>query len=255
VLFRSVKDITLLGQNVNSYGQKPEPIGVDFPGLLNLAARLKPAPMRLRFMTSHPKDLSPALIRAIAENDNVCKHIHLPVQSGSSRVLELMNRRYTRERYMSLILGLRGAIPEISITTDIIVGFPGETEEDFADTLSLVREARFNGAFTFLYSKRSGTKAAEMPNQVPKDIANERFQRLLDTINPIVLERGKEQENKTLHVLAEKEEDGVYTGRADNNALVHFKYGGQESPLGKIVPVKITQAKTFFLLGEGKAAQ
>ena len=239
-----VVELMLLGQNVNSYGAG----GTAFPDLLRKIAALPVK--RIRFMTSHPKDLSPDLIRAIKECENICPHVHLPVQSGSNKVLEAMNRKYSRERYLALIESLRRELPNIAITTDIIVGFPGETDEDFEDTLDLVRKSRFNGAFTFIYSKRQGTKAADMDCQVPASLAGERFSRLLDVLNPISLEINKGLVGKTASVLVDKLENGMYTGRAGSNMPVHFPEKAGESLLGKILPIKITEAKTFFLMGE-----
>jgi len=244
-----VVEIMLLGQNVNSYGQKSND-GAAFPELLRLVAGLKPALPRIRFMTSHPKDLSLELIHAIRDCENICRHIHLPVQSGSDKILQAMNRKYTREDYLSLLSALRREVPDITVTTDIIVGFPGETDDDFEATLELVRQARFGGAFTFLYSKREGTKAAEMDCPVPENTANERFARLVDTINPIALEISKSWEGRIVQVLAEKLEKGMFTGRAGNNMPVHFPDNGASSPIGSIVPVKITEGRTFFLIGE-----
>lgn len=239
-----VVEIMLLGQNVNSYAY-------GFPALLRELSKLG-AP-RIRFMTSHPKDLSRELIAAVKECDNICRHIHLPVQSGSNNVLAAMNRGYSREHYLNILEDLRREMPDMTVTTDIIVGFPGESEADFADTLDLVRRARFGGAFTFLYSKRTGTKAADMDKQVDADVANERFMRLLDTLNPIALEINKDAEGKTVRVLVDKLDKNTYTGRADNNLPVHFPNNPETTGpplLGQIVPVRITQAKTFFLIGE-----
>lgn len=201
-------------------------------------------------MTSHPKDLSDELIYAMASLDKVCEQLHLPVQSGSNRILKAMNRKYTREDYLLLIEKIKKAIPDISISTDIIVGFPGETEEDFLDTLDLVKKARFDSAFTFLYSLREGTKAAQMENQVPDDIKHERFQRLLDTIYPIFYEENLKYLNKTVEVLVEevsKNNDEVLSGRTRTGKLVHFK--GSKDLIGKFVNVKITTPKTFTLEG------
>jgi tRNA-2-methylthio-N6-dimethylallyladenosine synthase len=234
----------LLGQNVNSYNGE----NVTFPELLEMAASLKPEVRRIRFMTNHPKDVSPALISVIKKYENICKHIHLPVQSGSDAILGAMNRKYTRGGYLSLIHTLRREIPGIAITTDIIVGFPGETDADFEDTLNLVKEARFNGAFTFLYSKREGTKAAGMDCPVPENTAKERFDRLIEVINPITLEKSKLNEGKTLRVLAEKCDDGMCSGRAENNMPVHFPGNGNDYT-GQIVPVRIVEGRTFYLKG------
>jgi tRNA-2-methylthio-N6-dimethylallyladenosine synthase len=246
-----VIEIMLLGQNVNSYGNKSND-DVTFPKLLEMIADLEPKMPRIRFMTSHPKDLSKELISTVKNCGNVCRHIHLPVQSGSDKILRAMNRGYTRGEYLSLLADLRREVPDITVTTDIIVGFPGETEEDFTDTLELVKQARFGGAFTFLYSKREGTKAAEMDGIVPGETASERFNRLVEAINPILLEINKSNEGKTVHVLVEKYADGMYTGRADNNMPVHFPGAENENIFGRIVPVEITEGKTFYLKGKQK---
>lgn len=242
------KEIMLLGQNVNSYG-KTLNIEYTFADLLRDINKIQGI-KRIRFMTSHPKDLSDELIDAMASLDKVCEQLHLPVQSGSNRILEAMNRKYTREDYLLLIEKIKKAIPDISISTDIIVGFPGETEEDFLDTLDLVKKARFDSAFTFLYSIREGTKAAQMENQVPDDIKHERFQRLLDTIYPIFYEENLKYLNKTVEVLVEevsKNNDEVLSGRTRTGKLVHFK--GSKDLIGKFVNVKITTPKTFTLEG------
>jgi len=244
LLADGVKEIMLLGQNVNSYGQ---PGGVAFPDLLRRIAALSVP--RIRFMTSHPKDFSKELIHTIKDCENICRHIHLPVQSGSDAVLTAMNRKYTRVAYLKLLDDIRTALPGIAVTTDIIVGFPGESEQDFEDTLSLVKEARFSGAFTFLYSKRDGTKAADMADVVPAHVAKERFQRLLDTINPIAMDLSREWEGKATHVLVEKLENNMYSGRGNNNTPVHFPKIS-EGLVGQIVPVKINEGKTFYMLGE-----
>jgi len=244
-----VKEILLLGQNVNSYNSND----VDFTALLELLAtgeRFKGIE-RIRFMTSHPKDMSDVLIDVIASNDKICKHIHLPVQAGSSAVLERMNRGYTKEGYLALIDKIKAKIPNASFTTDIIVGFPGETESDFEDTLDIVRKVRFNGVYTFLYSKRSGTPAADMSGQVPEDTANERFQKLLDVVNPIVFDRNREMVGRAETVLCDsyelKDGVGILTGRTDNNIITHFR--GNDELVGETVQVKITEAKPFYLFG------
>jgi len=244
-----VKEVMLLGQNVNSYG-KDIPGGGGFAALLGEACKI-PGIERIRFMTSHPKDLSAELIDRIAREPKICRHIHLPMQSGSTGILKKMNRGYTKEEYLELISRIRGKIPDVSITTDIIVGFPEETEADFAETLDVVSRARFNGAFTFVYSKRTGTPAAEMPGQVPRDVMNGRFKRLLDALNPIFLEENKRLEGMTLEVLAEEPSprgEGYLTGRTGGNSIVHFK--GDKRLIGSFVKVRITGCWTFYLLGE-----
>ena len=204
---------------------------------------------RLRFMTPHPKDLSDELIEEIAANETVCRHIHLPLQSGSSRVLRRMNRHYTKEQYLALVERIRRRIPDVAVTTDIIVGFPGETEEDFADTLSVVEQAGFLSAYTFLYSKRTGTPAAEMEDQVPAEVANERFQRLLQTVNRVASEQAEKAVGKIEKVLIEERnpENGLLTGRLSNSMLVHFP--GDVSRIGTIADVKLNECRGFYYLG------
>jgi tRNA-2-methylthio-N6-dimethylallyladenosine synthase len=202
-------------------------------------------------MTSHPKDLSDDLIVAMAECDKVCNHIHLPFQAGNNEILKKMNRRYTKEHYLGLVEKIRKAIPDIAITTDIIVGFPGETLDMVADTIDVVNKARFNGAFTFIYSKRTGTPAAEMENQVSEEEAKKGFNMLLEAVNPIIYELNTQKIGKTFKVLAEDVSGNnaeYLTGRTEDNSLVHFK--GCESLIGEIVNVKITECKTFYLTGE-----
>lgn len=242
------KEIMLLGQNVNSYG-KTFDYKYTFADLLKDVNKIDGIE-RIRFMTSHPKDLSDELINAMANLDKVCEQLHLPVQSGSNRILKAMNRKYTREDYLLLIEKLRKAIPDIAITTDIIVGFPGETEEDFQETLDLVKKVKYDSAFTFLYSTREGTIAARMENQVPDEIKKERFQRLLDIIYPIFLEKNQKYLNKTVEVLVEevsKNNDEILSGRTRTGKLVHFK--GTKDLIGKFVNVNIDAAKTFTLEG------
>ena len=202
-------------------------------------------------MTSHPKDLSDDLIDAIARCDKVCKNIHLPVQSGSSEVLKRMNRRYDREKYLSLVRRLREAVPEITISTDIIVGFPGETEEQFQDTLDLCEEVRYDSAFTFLYSIRKGTPAEKYEDQVPEEVKHERFNRLVDVINRISAEKNAEYRGKIERVLIEgksKRNGSALCGRTDGFKLVNFK--GREEWTGSFAEVRITEGKTFSLEGE-----
>ena len=244
-----VKEVMLLGQNVNSYGKNLDN-PVSFAELLRMVNEVEGIE-RIRFMTSHPKDLSDELIKAMAECDKVCKYLHLPVQSGSSEILRQMNRHYTKESYMEIVRKAREAMPDITLSTDIIVGFPGETEEDFQKTLDVIREARYSTAFTFIYSKRTGTPAAVMENQVPEDVVSDRFNRMLDVLNPIVHEVHEEQVGKVMTVFAEevsKQNSSILTGRADNNMLVHFP--GTEDMIGQMVSVKIIDNKTFYLIGE-----
>ena len=202
-------------------------------------------------MTSHPKDLSDELIETLKECKKVMNYLHLPFQSGSTRILEKMNRKYTKEQYLNLIDKIKKAKPDIHISTDIIVGFPGETEEDFEDTLDVCRKVGFSTAFTFIYSKRSGTPAANMENQVPEDVIKDRFDRLLNVINPIVGEINKKEVGKIVRVFPEeinKNNENLLTGRTDSNILVHFE--GNKELIGKFVNVKIIDNKTFYLVGE-----
>lgn len=246
-----VKEIMLLGQNVNSYkGESEDGSRTDFADLiykLNEVEGLE----RIRFMTSHPKDLSDKLIQAFADCHKLCKNIHLPVQSGSSKVLKEMNRRYTGEHYLNLVNKLKKAVPGITISTDIIVGFPGETEEDFEDTLSMVREVRYDSAFTFLYSIRKGTPAEKYENQIPEEVKHERFNRLVDLVNEISAEKNAEYKGRIEKVLVEgpsKTNSKTFTGRTDGFKLVNFE--GTKDMIGKIVEVEITEGKTFSLEGK-----
>ncbi len=246
---KGYKEITLLGQNVNSYGKTLRP-KVSFPELLKMVNEVEGIE-RIRFLTSHPKDCSDELIEAIANLDKVCENIHLPFQSGSNRILKDMHRVYTRDHYLDLIRKLKEKVPNITLSTDIIVGFPGETEEDFNDTLSLVENVEYDQGFTFLYSIRKGTKAAEMNNQIPHDIKQERFQRLIDTMYDIFYKKNKECVGKTYEVLVEgisKNNSEILTGRTRGYKLVHFK-GGKRN-IGQLVNVKITGHNSFALEGE-----
>ncbi|MEL7658113.1 MAG: tRNA (N6-isopentenyl adenosine(37)-C2)-methylthiotransferase MiaB, partial [Bacillota bacterium] len=244
-----VKEITLLGQNVNSYGNGSD-FSVDFADLIYLLNDIEGLE-RIRFMTSHPKDLSDKLIQAYKDCDKLCNYIHLPVQSGSSGILKRMNRRYSKEDYLLLIQKLKTAVPGIAITTDIIVGFPGETEEDFAETLDLVEQVRFDSAFTFLYSIRQGTPAEKYTEQVPEAVKHERFNRLVDLLNEIAAEKNKDYEGMIVSVLVEgpsKTNSKTFTGRTDSGKIVNFK--GTPDMVGQIIPVKITDGKTFSLFGD-----
>lgn len=245
---KGFKEITLLGQNVNSYGNTLD-YDYSFAKLLRDINGVDGIE-RIRFMTSHPKDLSDELIDAMAELDKVCEHFHLPVQSGSNRILKAMNRKYTKEEYIKLVDKLEKAVPNIAITTDIIVGFPGETEEDFEETLDLVKRVKYDSAFTFLYSIREGTYAASMKKQVPDDIKHERFQRLLDTLYPIFYEKNAKYKDKVVDVLVEevsKNNESVLSGRTRTGKLVHFK--GDKDLIGEIIDVKIDKVKSFTLEG------
>ena len=242
------KEITLLGQNVNSYG-KTLNYEYSFSDLLTDINKIDGIE-RIRFMTSHPKDLSNDLIKSYVELNKLCKHLHLPVQSGSNKILKLMNRKYTREDYLNIIYKIKDAIPNISLTTDIIVGFPGETEEDFNETLELVKKVKYDSAFTYLYSVREGTIAAKMDNQVDDKVKHDRFQRLLDTLNSISLEENKKLIGETVEILVEdisKNNEDILTGRTGTFKLVHFK--GDKSLIGSLVKVKIDNVKTFTLEG------
>ncbi|WP_346974464.1 tRNA (N6-isopentenyl adenosine(37)-C2)-methylthiotransferase MiaB [Clostridium perfringens] len=243
------KEITLLGQNVNSYGKGLEE-DIDFAGLLRKVNEVKGLE-RVRFMTSHPKDLSDDVIMAIKECDKLCEQVHLPVQSGSSRILQEMNRHYDREYYLDLVKKIKSEIPDVTLTTDIIIGFPGETEEDFLDTLSLCEEVGYDSAFTFIYSRRNHTPADKMENQIPDDIKHDRFNRLVEAINKKVVIKNKEYEGKVVEVLVEgpsKNDETKLTGRTRNGKLVNF--AGDEKLVGELVNLKIVRAQPFSLIGE-----
>ena len=243
-----VVEVMLLGQNVNSYGKNLE-TPVSFAALLEQVAQIDGL-KRIRFMTSHPKDLSDELIDVMVRYPKICRHIHLPLQSGSSRVLKVMNRRYTKEQYLALTEKIRQAIPDISLTTDIIVGFPGETEEDFKETLDVVRRVRYDSAFTFIYSRRTGTPAAAMENQVDESVVKERFDRLLTLVQEISREECSRFEGRTMDVLVEgvnEQDEHLVTGRLGNNLLVHFP--GTPADIGKILPVHLDICKGFYYMG------
>lgn len=244
-----VKEITLLGQNVNSYGKTLEE-STTFAELLAKINEIDGIE-RIRFMTSHPKDISEELIDSYGKLKKLSKHLHLPVQSGSNKVLETMRRKYTREKYIEIVKSIRNKYPDISLSTDIMVGFPGETEEDFNDTIDLVKECRFDFAFTFLFSKRPGTPAYKMENQVDYKVKTDRFNRLTDAINEISLELNKNYLGKTVKVLVDeisKKDEKYLSGRTDTFKLVNFK--GEKELIGKIVEVKIVDCNTFSLEGE-----
>ena len=242
-----VTEVMLLGQNVNSYGKTLEH-PVTFAQLLKQVEAIEGL-KRIRFMTSHPKDLSDELIQTMAESKKVCHHLHLPMQSGSSRILKIMNRRYDKEKYLELVSKIRKAVPDISLTTDIIVGFPGETEEDFQDTLDVVDKCNFDSAFTFIYSKRSGTPAAKMENQVPEDVVKDRFDRLLALVQKKGRKESARFEGTVQEILVEEEskEKGIFTGRTEYNLLVHFP--GCKDLIGKYVKVKLDTCKGFYYFG------
>ena len=260
-----VLEITLLGQNVNSYrgqirNQDKEEAGggtvmdssgeyVSFAGLIHMLNEVEGL-KRIRFTTSHPKDLSDELIDAFASCEKLCPHIHLPVQSGSTRILEKMNRKYTKEEYLELVEKLRRKTPDIAITTDIIVGFPGETEEDFEETLDIVRKVGFDSAFTFLYSIRKGTPAENFPDQVAEEVKHERFNRLVEEVNRISAEKNRALVGQVVEVLSEgksKTNKALYTGRTGGHKLVNFK--ADEDVTGRMVKVLITESSTFSLTG------
>ncbi|MBQ7340114.1 MAG: tRNA (N6-isopentenyl adenosine(37)-C2)-methylthiotransferase MiaB [Clostridia bacterium] len=241
------KEITLLGQNVNSYGNDLE--GVTFASLIKKISQIE-GDFRLSFMTNHPKDFNEELIKALAKSDKISKRVHLPVQAGSNRILKLMNRKYTREDYLSKVNLLRKYIPDIAITTDIMVGFPTETEEDFMDTFNLVKEVGFSGAFTFVYSRRKGTPAAEMDGQIPEDVSKNRIMALIDYQNEFNREESKKYLNKTVEILCEGYDDKkkMYLGRDTYGRMAYFS--SDKELIGRFVDVKIIKTGGISLLGE-----
>ena len=243
------REITLLGQNVNSYGKGLEP-EITFSDLLKRIDKIEGLD-RIRFMTSHPKDISDEVIKAIRDGEKLCEQIHLPVQSGSTNILKAMNRKYTREDYLNLISRIKKELPGVALTTDIIVGFPGETEEDFEDTLSLVKEVEYDSAFTFIYSRRKYTPADRMENQIDDQVKHERFNRLVQLVNEISAKKNKEYEGRTVEVLVEgesKNDSSRLTGRTRTGKLVNFT--GDKINIGKLTMVHITKAQSFSLTGE-----
>ena len=244
-----VSEVMLLGQNVNSYGKTLEH-PITFAELLEEIEKIDGI-HRIRFMTSHPKDLSDDLIAVMGRSKKICRHLHLPVQSGSTRILEKMNRRYTKEQYLELVRKIRAAVPDISLTTDIIVGFPGETEEDFQETLDVVRQVRYDSAFTFIYSRRTGTPAAVMEDQIPDDVIKDRFDRLLNEVQTIASSVCAVHEGSVQEVLVEsvsEHDHTMVTGRLSNNLLVHFP--GEKSLIGSYVDVHLTECKGFYYIGK-----
>lgn len=243
-----VVEIMLLGQNVNSYGRNlDEPM--TFAQLLREVEKIEGI-QRIRFMTSHPKDLSDELIQVMKDSKKICRHLHLPLQSGSTRILERMNRRYTRQQYLSLAEKIRREIPDIAITTDIIVGFPGETPQDVDDTIDVVRRVCFDNAFTFIYSRRAGTPAASM-EQVPEETVREGFDRLLKAVQETAKERASLLEGRVLEALVEgvnEQDPDLLTARLSNNMIVHFR--GNEELIGRIVPVRLAACHGFYYTGE-----
>ena len=252
-----VIEIMLLGQNVNSYGKglvSESGEDVTFAGLLRMIEKVDKI-KRIRFMTPHPKDFSDELIEVIADSKKICRHIHLPFQAGSNNVLRRMNRRYTKESYLELAGRIKKRIPEIALTTDIIVGFPGETEEDFEDTLDVVRQVRYQSAYMFEYSKRTGTPAAAMEDQVDVEDVKSRFKRLQDTVAEYSDDKLGSQVGQVVEVLAEEvnsESPLVITGRMSDNTLVHFNVptDNKDDYIGKLLDVKITENCRFYLMGE-----
>ena len=244
-----VVEIMLLGQNVNSYGKNLEQ-PITFAQLLREIEKIEGL-QRIRFMTSHPKDLSDELIQVMKDSKKICRHLHLPLQSGSTRILKEMNRKYTKEQYLALAEKIRREIPDIALTTDIIVGFPGETMEDVEETIDVIRKVQYENAFTFIYSKRTGTPAAAMENQVPEDIVKAGFDKVLKTVQDTARMRVALLEGQTLSALVEEvneQDDSLLTGRLSNNTIVHFK-GGKEL-IGRIVPVYLKECHGFYYLGE-----
>ena len=242
------KEITLLGQNVNSYGK--ELSDINFAKLLAAVDKIEGV-KRLRFMTSHPKDLSDELIDVMAHGRNICEHIHLPVQYGSNEILRRMNRVYTVEKYLALVKKIRAAIPNISLTTDLIVGFPGETEDDFKMTLDFLREVQFDMAFTFIYSERTGTPAANFDNKVDDETKHRRLNELMDVQNKISLEKNLRLDGQSVEVLVEgasKTDRNIFTGRTRTNKAVLFPHG--EENIGDLISVKVNQVQTWILKGQ-----
>lgn len=244
------KEVTLLGQNVDSYGKTLEN-PITFAELLRKVNEIEGL-LRIRFMTSHPKDISDEVIYAMRDCDKVCEYLHLPVQCGSSSLLKKMNRHYTKEYYLEIIEKAKKEIPDIAFSTDLMIGFPGETEEDVLDTIDVVRKVKYDTAFTFIYSKRKGTPAANMENQIPEDVKHERFNKVLSAVNEEIAKISESYKDKVVEVLVEgksKTDENLLTGRTRQNKLVNFT-GGTDDLIGKLVNVKITNPKSFSLQGE-----
>lgn len=244
-----VIEVMLLGQNVNSYGKNLEH-PISFAELLKQIEQIVGLE-RIRFMTSHPKDLSDELIEVMSQSKKICTHLHLPLQSGSTKILKKMNRKYTKEQYLILVDKIRKAVPNIALTTDIIVGFPGETEEDFEETLDVVRKVKYDSAFTFIYSKRTGTPAAVMEEQVPPEIIKERFDRLLKEVQKYAEKKANELEGTVQKVLVEEvdpQNENWISGRLSNNSVVHLE--GDTSMIGKILDVELIECKGFYYIGK-----
>ena len=244
-----VVEIMLLGQNVNSYGKNLED-AMSFPELLQEVEKIEGL-KRIRFMTSHPKDLSDELIEVMKKSKKICRHIHLPLQSGSTKILKEMNRRYTKEQYLEVVDKIRTAMPDVSITTDLIIGFPGETDEDIDETIDVIKKAQFDNAFTFIYSKRTGTPAAAMENQVSEEQVKLSFNRVLETVHEMTAQQAKRLVGETVEVLVEEQNEhdsSLVTGKLSNNTIVHF--AGTEALIGSIVSVKIMECKGFYYFGQ-----
>ena len=249
---KGTKEITLLGQNVDSYGKTLEE-DITFAELLRMVNEIEGIE-RIRFMTSHPKDISDEVIYAMRDCDKVCEFLHLPVQCGSSRLLKKMNRNNTKEDYLRIIEKAKAEIPDIAFSTDLMIGFPGETEEDLLDTIDVVEKVKYDNAFTFIYSKREGTPAAKMEDQIPEDVKHERFNRVLSKVNEILVDLNASYVGKTVEVLIEgksKTDESKFTGRTRQNKLVNFTVKNPEANLlGTLMNVKITESNTFSLVGE-----
>jgi tRNA-2-methylthio-N6-dimethylallyladenosine synthase len=242
------KEITLLGQNVNSYG-KDGKTGMTFAELLDKVASIE-GKFRVRFMTSHPKDFNEDVVKVMKKHDKICKLVHLPVQSGSTRVLQMMNRRYTRGKYLEEIQMLKRHIPNAEVTSDIIVGFPTETEEEYLETESLVKEVDFASAFTFVYSKRQGTKAADMDGQIPEEVQKDRIMRLVALVNSLTRKKSEKYLGKEVEILCEDydEKKGLYMGRDEFGRMGYFE--SAENKIGQFITLKITKANGISLFGE-----
>ncbi|MBR1930756.1 MAG: MiaB/RimO family radical SAM methylthiotransferase, partial [Lachnospiraceae bacterium] len=244
-----VVEIMLLGQNVNSYGKTLEQ-PMTFAQLLQEVEKIEGL-KRIRFMTSHPKDLSDELIAVMKESKKICRHLHLPLQAGSNRILKAMNRCYTKEQYLELAERIRREIPDIAITTDIMMGFPGETLEDVEETIDVIRKVKYDNAFTFIYSKRTGTPAAVMANQVPEEIVKQGFDKVLKCVQETAKEQVARLQGQVMEALVEEineNDQSLVTGRLSNNTLVHFP--GDASLIGKIVPVLLEECHGFYYLGK-----
>ncbi|MCQ2493090.1 MAG: tRNA (N6-isopentenyl adenosine(37)-C2)-methylthiotransferase MiaB [Lachnospiraceae bacterium] len=244
-----VVEVMLLGQNVNSYGKGLEG-GITFPELLKEIEKIDGI-KRIRFMTSHPKDLSEELIQVMKESKKICKHLHLPLQSGSSKLLKRMNRCYDKEQYIALAKHIREEIPDIALTTDIIIGFPGETPEDVDDTIDVIKQVEYDNAFTFIYSKRTGTPAASYEDQVPEEESHVQFNRVLSVVQEMARKRAGVYEGEVMEALIEEmneNDPSLVSGRLSNNMIVHFP--GDESMIGTLVNVKLKECKGFYYIGE-----